>query len=163
MTENILNIWATISFSNRIPPHGIGWLTDWLIMSMGWDLRLRTAATIRPIVNPLGWYVSVERHGGDDYDDASWEKLLTRPPELSGNPTSRDTWERRKNRSSENFAYHYLWYVNWSLTCRKILRRGTSGFTSIRLKAFCGFLSPLKIHPLGRVWTRDPWVQRQAC
>jgi hypothetical protein len=30
---------------------------------------------------------------GDD-DEAGWGKLLTRPPELSGNPTSRDIWER---------------------------------------------------------------------
>jgi hypothetical protein len=34
----------------------------------------------------------MERHGGDD--DAGWGKLLTRPPELSGNPTSIDSWER---------------------------------------------------------------------
>jgi hypothetical protein len=33
----------------------------------------------------------VESHG-DDY--AGWEKLLTRPPDLSGNPTSKDIWKR---------------------------------------------------------------------
>jgi hypothetical protein len=38
--------------------------------------------------------VSVESHGDDDDDDASWRKFLTRPPELSGNPTSKGTWER---------------------------------------------------------------------
>jgi hypothetical protein len=27
-------------------------------------------------------------------DDANWGKLLTRPPELSGNLPSRDIWER---------------------------------------------------------------------
>jgi hypothetical protein len=37
--------------------------------------------------------VSVECHGGDD-DDAGWGKILTRSPELSGNPASRDIWER---------------------------------------------------------------------
>jgi hypothetical protein len=37
--------------------------------------------------------VSMESHRGGD-DDASWEKLLTHPPELSGNPTIRDIWER---------------------------------------------------------------------
>jgi hypothetical protein len=35
--------------------------------------------------------MSVESHGDDASD---WEKLLTRPPELSGNTTSRDIWER---------------------------------------------------------------------
>jgi hypothetical protein len=40
--------------------------------------------------------MSTRRRGGgggggdDDDDDAGWVKLLTRPPELSSNPTSRD-------------------------------------------------------------------------
>jgi hypothetical protein len=29
-----------------------------------------------------------------DDNDAGWGKLLTHPPELSGNPTNRDIWER---------------------------------------------------------------------
>jgi hypothetical protein len=33
--------------------------------------------------------MSMERNGDDD---AGWGKLLTHPPELSGNPTSRDIW-----------------------------------------------------------------------
>jgi hypothetical protein len=32
----------------------------------------------------------MESHG----EDAGWVKLLTRPPELSGNPTIRDIWEQ---------------------------------------------------------------------
>jgi hypothetical protein len=36
--------------------------------------------------------MSIERNGDDD--DAGWGKLLTHPPELSGNPTSRDIWEK---------------------------------------------------------------------
>jgi hypothetical protein len=36
--------------------------------------------------------MSVESHGDDD--DTGREKLLTRPPELSTNPTGRDIWER---------------------------------------------------------------------
>jgi hypothetical protein len=35
--------------------------------------------------------MSMESH---DDDDAGRGKLLTHPPELSGNPTSRDIWER---------------------------------------------------------------------
>jgi hypothetical protein len=35
--------------------------------------------------------VSVESLGGDDSDRG---KLLTRPPELSGNPTCTDAWKR---------------------------------------------------------------------
>jgi hypothetical protein len=37
---------------------------------------------------------------------------------------------RRNGQKSENFAYQYLKYLKGSLTCRKILRHGTSGFTS---------------------------------
>jgi hypothetical protein len=58
-------------------------------------------------------------------------ETLTRPPELSGNPTSRDIWERvvRNGRRSENFAYQYLRYIKGFLTCCKILWHGFSGFT----------------------------------
>jgi hypothetical protein len=46
----------------------------------------------------------------------------------------------------------YLFH-SWkgSLTCCKILRHGADGFTPLRSKSCCGFLSTLKIHlsPLG--------------
>jgi hypothetical protein len=45
--------------------------------------------------------VSLDSHG-----DAGWGKLLTCPPELSGNPTSSNLGANRKNgRRRENFAY----------------------------------------------------------
>jgi hypothetical protein len=63
-----------------------------IVMSMWWDLRLRTAATNGPIVHPADdtWVwtamvvVVMMPAGGNS----------TRPPELSGNPTSIDIWER---------------------------------------------------------------------
>jgi hypothetical protein len=61
---------------------------------------------------------------------AYWKILITFGIQLEGN--------------SGNFAYQHLWYVNGSLTCRKILRHGASGFTSIRRNMRCRFLSPLK-------------------
>jgi hypothetical protein len=36
----------------------------------------------------------MESHGDDNNDDTGWGKLLTHPPELSGNPPSRDIWEQ---------------------------------------------------------------------
>jgi hypothetical protein len=59
----------------------------------------------RRIIHPPGDNVSVDSHGGDD--DAGWGKRLTRLPELSGSPTSRDMWKQlgRSGRKSENFAY----------------------------------------------------------
>jgi hypothetical protein len=66
---------------------------------------------------------------GDDV--AGWGKLLTHPPQLSGNPTSRDIWERVGGMDEEVriFAYLHLRYVNGFLTRRKILRHGASSFT----------------------------------
>jgi hypothetical protein len=105
------------------------------------------------------WYVSMESHGGDDDDDAGRGKLLTCPPELSGSPTSKTSVASRRNgRRSENFAY--LKYLKGSLTCRKILRHGTYGFTShpkegvLRIFIVCKNTSPrlgLNPRPLGPV------------
>jgi hypothetical protein len=41
----------------------------------------------------------------------------------------------------------YLFHTSkGALTCREMLRYGADGFTPIQRKAFCEFLSPLKIH-----------------
>jgi hypothetical protein len=59
--------------------------------------------------------------------DNSWfvhqSSLAVLPAEIS-------RASRRNGRKSENFAYHYVKCFKWSLTCSKILRHGTSGFTS---------------------------------
>jgi hypothetical protein len=110
------------------------WLVDWLIMSMGWDVsepRPPTGLLFIPRVicergEPWWWW----------WWWRWWRwcrlgKLLTCPPGLSGNPTSRDIWERVGGTDEgENFAYQYLRYVNGFLTSRKILRHGAPGFTS---------------------------------
>jgi hypothetical protein len=80
----------------KMRPHAIsvvgltfGFLPDWLIMSMGSEVSepwLPTGLFLSP-----RWCVSVDSHGDDD---VSWRKLLTRPPELSGSPASRDIWEQ---------------------------------------------------------------------
>jgi hypothetical protein len=58
---------------------------------------------------------------------------------------------------NDNFVYSSLWDFKSSFTCRKILRQGTFPlyFPSDR-KVCCGFLSPLKIHRLGRVLKPQP-------
>jgi hypothetical protein len=74
----------------------------WLIMLMAWDISER---------QPMGLLfipqVSMEGHGGDE---TSWGKLLTHPPELSGNPTSRDIWEwvGGMHKGVGNLHYQYL-------------------------------------------------------
>jgi hypothetical protein len=64
---------------------------------------------------------------------------------------------------NENLVYTSSWDFKISFTYRKILRQGTFRvyFPSER-KVCCGFLSPLKFHRIGRVRTRNLWVQWQA-
>jgi hypothetical protein len=73
--------------------------------------------------------VSVDSHGmmmipaGDNSWLVHYSSLAVLPAETSGA-------SRSNGRRSENFAYQYLKYLKGSLTCRKILRHGTFGFTS---------------------------------
>jgi hypothetical protein len=59
--------------------------------------------------------------------EVSW---LVHHSSLSVLPAKISGASRRNGRRSENLAYQLLRYVNGSFTCRKILRHGTSGFTS---------------------------------
>jgi hypothetical protein len=59
--------------------------------------------------------------------DNSWLVYQNFLPVL---PAETSGASRKNGRRNENFAYQYLWYINGSLTCRKILRRGSSDFTS---------------------------------
>jgi hypothetical protein len=59
---------------------------------------------------------------GDNSRLVHQSSLAVLPAETSG--------ASRRNRWSENFVYQYLKYLKGSLTCRKILRHGTSSFTS---------------------------------
>jgi hypothetical protein len=58
---------------------------------------------------------------------------------------------RKNGRTSKNFTYQYPRYVNWSLTCRKILLDGASGFTFHPRKCMLRIFIALKIHSLGQV------------
>jgi hypothetical protein len=51
-------------------------------------------ATNRPIVHPPGDVLSLEHDGG--MNDVDRGNLLTLPPELSGNPTSRDIGSKQE-------------------------------------------------------------------
>jgi hypothetical protein len=56
--------------------------------------------------------------------------LLVHQSSLAVLPAETSGESGRNGRRSENFAYQYLRYLKGSLTCHKILRHGTSGFTS---------------------------------
>jgi hypothetical protein len=78
------------------------------------------------------WYVNVKSHGDDDNnDDACWDNFwLVHQSSLAVLPAETSVANRRNGLRTENFASQYLKYLKWSFTCRKILRHGTSGFTS---------------------------------
>jgi hypothetical protein len=96
----------------------LDWL-DWLVM-MGWAyVHLRMIA----VWTMVWWY----RLGltPNSSTRALWQQL-------SGGPISRDIFaaSRRMDEENENLVYSSPWDFKRSLTCRKILRQGTSGFTS---------------------------------
>jgi hypothetical protein len=100
---------------------------DWLIVYDGVRLCLRTAATNGPTVHPPGdnwaWRAMVMMPAGDNSWLVHQSSVAVLPAETSGG-------NRMNGRRNENFACQYLQYLKGSLTCRKILRHGTSGFTS---------------------------------
>jgi hypothetical protein len=136
-------------------------LIDWLIDHVdGVRLSSQYCGHQLAYCSSPWWYVSVVSHGEDD---AGWGKPLTHEPEVAENPTSRHLGTSRRNgRRSEKFAYQYLRHVKGSLTCRNILRRGISTFTSHPKEGVLRFFIALNIHRLDRVWIRDPWVRWQA-
>jgi hypothetical protein len=99
---------------------------------MGWDLRLRSAASTGLFFNP-GWLWC-----GPCYDGIFWGKFVNCLPQCSGrhqysgSPVSRDiSWQSRKlGEGNVNLVYPSPWDFKRSLTRRNILRHGTSGFTS---------------------------------
>jgi hypothetical protein len=96
-------------------------LTLYLIM-MGWDYVSELLPPTGILFVP-GWYVSMVMVAGVNSWLIHQNSLAVLPAETSGT-------NRENGRRSENFAYDYLKYLKGFFTCRKILRHGTSGFTS---------------------------------
>jgi hypothetical protein len=150
-------------------------LIDWLTDYVEWDWRLRTAA--RLIVHPrvtamwtMVWYRL--RLTPNLSTTALWQ-----PPVLSGGAVSRETSgaSRIMDEGNENLVYPSPSDFNRSLTCRKILRYGKSGFTSHPkenvLRIFIGLKNPsplpgLNPPPLGLVastLTTTPLMRISSC
>jgi hypothetical protein len=135
-------------------------LIDWLIDYDGVRLCLRTA--------PITGLLFIPRVNVSE-DPWWWWRRLEITPDLSTGARWQSYQQRHLGRVREMdegvriLRIHYLWYVNGSLTCRKILRHGTSGFTShskenvlrilIALKNLCP-QPGLNLRPLGPVASR---------
>jgi hypothetical protein len=111
-----------------------------------------------PIVHSLGvceWSVVVMMQSGDNSWLVYQSSLEVLPAETSGA-------SRRNGRRSENFAYQYMKYLKGCLTRHKILRHGTSGFTSHPKEGVPRIFIALKDPSLRPGLNREPWVQWQA-
>jgi hypothetical protein len=116
-------------------------------------LCLWTAASKGPIVHSQGdtW---------PRRNDIDREILLIHPPELSGNPTSNHLVANQKEHVEGNDEFG-LWNA-FILTSKSFLHEvksyymGTVALLPHWRNVCCGFLSPLTIHRLGRVWTLGP-------
>jgi hypothetical protein len=128
---------------------------------MGWDWRLRTAASTGLLFIP-GWLQCRPW-----YDGINWSWLLTCLPEhsdshqyclavLSAEISLEQVGEWTKEMRISSIR---PWDLKRSLTCHKILQHRTSGFTS-HPKVCCGFFIALKnpspwpgsnLRPLGPV------------
>jgi hypothetical protein len=132
---------------------------------MGWDWRLRTAPSTGLLFisgwfamwNMVWWYWQMLTPNLSNR--ALWE-----PPVLADGPVSRDISgaSGRMGEVNENLVYPSPWDFKRSFTCLKINGMGPPALLPIRRNVCCGYLSPLEIHRLDRVRTRNLWVQWQA-
>jgi hypothetical protein len=131
-------------------------LIDRSIVLIGWDYIYE----LRPPMDLLFIPQVIYENGEPWLNVIDRGKVLIRIPELPGNSARSHLVASRRN------GRWWIWpcevfcsYFPNDFTCRKILRPGASGFTSPPKEV----VLPLKIHRLGRLWTREPWIQWQAC
>jgi hypothetical protein len=107
-------------------------------------LRLWTAVTTDLLFIPQVIY----EHGEPRWNDVNRRKLLTRPTDIFGNPTSSHLVASRRNgRRNDEFglAKHFCSYLQ--VTFLHVVKSYDLGLTALlpfRRKVWCGFLSPLK-------------------
>jgi hypothetical protein len=97
----------------------------------------------------------IYEHGEPWWNDIDRSKLLIRPSEVSWNTTRCHLVASRRNRRREWWILHTC---RWFFICHKILWHGASGLTYSPKEGILQFLSPLKIHCLSQIWTREPSV-----
>jgi hypothetical protein len=77
-------------------------------------------------------------------------------------PSSSEASETRVRNMAAEFCRRSICHARRVLLHAVNLRHETDGFTSPPKEGALRILSPLKSIVLGRVWTREPWVQWQA-
>jgi hypothetical protein len=126
-----------------------------IIMSVGWDY----VSELRPpkglFFIPRMIYEQREPRWNDANKENSWffhhSSLAVVPSHpIACRSDGRQEWEF-------GLAKYFYSHLQMIVSCRKNLSTWDFDFISFRW-IYCGFLSPLKIHRLCRVWTLDTWV-----
>jgi hypothetical protein len=135
-------------------------LIEWLIMSMGWDYISEPQPPTPPTVHPPGdmwaWRAMMMIMLAEENWFIHQSSLVKLPTESSGSKYEewRKEWE---------FYLFSIWNtLSDLLHAIKSYDMGLLALLPIWRKVCCGFISPLKIHCLSRIWTCDPWIQCQA-
>jgi hypothetical protein len=130
-----------------------------MIMSMGWDyvseLRLPTGLLFIPQVifghREPRWMMSTGENSQSVYQSALWQSYQL--SYLAANREDMEEW------NDGHLSAKYFFHTRGVLlhTVKSYDMRPTP-LLPLRRKVCCGFLSPLKILHLGRVWTREPLI-----
>jgi hypothetical protein len=132
-----------------------------VIMWMRWEyiseLRSPTGLLFIP-----RWCMSMELHDGmysteETSLSVHQSSLAVLPTESSGSKQQ----ERVKGMMNFALLNIFVHTCKWFLHAEKPYDLGPPSLRPIQRKACCGFLSPLNIQRLSRVWTREPWVYLQ--
>jgi hypothetical protein len=127
---------------------------DWLIMTVGWDLRLRTVVTNGLVVHSSG-------------DMWVWRAMLGKTPDLS----TRALWQSYQQSSGSKQEDWVKGMRIWPcevflfilatdpLHSVKSYYMGPLALLPLHRNLCCGCLSPLKIFHLSWDWTNESWVQ----
>jgi hypothetical protein len=113
----------------------------------------------RAFASLTGFMRICSRMWGYQLHDRPVLDTLIQPSETSSSNYQRLPWRSRETRVRNG-----RWILPMSTYhARRVLLHGTDGFTSPPKEGVLRILSPLKSIVLGRVWTREPWVQWQIC
>jgi hypothetical protein len=144
---------------------GFSVMLAWIQILVWWSYRwgettLRSAATNKHIVHPpdetWAWRSLVEWYLQGKTPDSS-TRALWQSYQQNHLVARQEILDERNAEFSRQIIFVHT--CKWFFACRKILRHGADSFNSPLKEVVRGFLTPLKVHRLDRVWSRDPWVQ----
>jgi len=90
--------------------------------------------------------------------DVDWGKPKIRSPERS--LAILPSYQSNSKLGGSGWSKLWIFYFSHTLLdVAKSYNMGPPALLPFQKKVCCGFLSLLKIHRLGRAWTREPWAQ----